>query len=150
MADIVNQIHGKIRTLGLAELGSEWQYMRKVFDPTQNDLRGSEKAYGVLHGGATDTAGILKHYTVDQDFELLLMCSLANLSDDADIQVEINDIYDQIDELFKLFLASKLELPAIVLNVDTQSISQPEVLDNNAVLIRAAINVKYRSLLDQI
>lgn len=150
MSNIVEQIFDKIESIGQTALGSDWHKMKRVFDPDNNDLRTSDKAFKCRHGSANSSifeSGVTKNYTMDHGFDVLLMRSTVQRNDDANVQETINELYDMADDLFKAYLNTKLELPTLVLNVNGPSIADPVILDNTSVLLILSFTVKYRQLL---
>lgn len=147
MSTIVGDIHTKILSLTATELGVSWSKMRRVFEPERNDLRATFMSYGVVHGAASDADGVTGVYTFDHNFRVKLLTTIVDRTNDDAIQTSINDLYDNIDNLIKKFVSTKLELPTTVLNVDTPGIDEPVILDNKAVLLEFTFNVKYRQAL---
>lgn len=147
MANIVQQIYDSITTLTEAELPS-FKKMRRVFAPNENDFRSAKNSFGVIHKSASDAAGVTKVYTLDHSFEVLLMSTFVSGNDDLDKQTVINSLYDAADELLKLFFLSKLGLPGLVLLVSNPAIAEPEILNNEAVVLRVSFDVKYRNAID--
>ena len=148
MSTIVQSIFEKIESMAQTELGSTWIKLRKVFNPEDNDFRAMEYGFKCLHGSAITADGVTRFYTLDHSFQVLLMRRFVDRNDDANIQITINNLYDKADELLTLFIKSRLELPTTVLHVFNPSLTEPEVLANNAVLLRVGFDVKYRRQLD--
>jgi hypothetical protein len=143
--NIVEQIFNAISTTTQTVAGVDYKYLRNVFNPGLNDLRSVSKGYGVIHGSASDADGILRHYTFDHQFEVILTRGFAKRMEDADIQTAINELYSIADDLLVEVFLKKLNLTTIVKIVNRPSIGTPEVLDNQAVLLRVGFNVKYHN-----
>jgi len=143
--NVVEQIYDSITAITQTVLGVEYKPLRRVFNPTLNDLRSSEKAFGVLHGAASSSDGVMRFYTLDHSFQVLLSRRFVDRQDDVAIQETINNLYDHADGLLVEMFLKKLNLTSIVMIVDRPSISEPEILDNQAVLLRVGFNVKYRN-----
>jgi hypothetical protein len=145
LSNIVDQIHGAIETSVATVLGANYQKMRRIYNPSENDLRNSKSSYSVLHGAASSSIGITNHYTLDHSFRIQVMTTFIDRLDDANIQDEINSLYSKIDDILVNMHLTKLGLPSIVLVVNEPSIDEPQVLfENTAVLISFGINVRYR------
>ena len=146
MSDIVSQIHTAIESIVTAQLGSGFEKMRRIYNPSENDLRNSRNSYSVKHGSANSSSGVTRVYTLDHEFSIQIMSTFVDRRDDSNIQSEINLLYSKIDDILVNMHLSKLSLPAIVLMVDGPSIDEPQILfENTAVLISFGINVKYRN-----
>lgn len=143
--NIVQQIFDSITSLAQAELGAEWKPMPKIYDPAQADDRRASKAFGVKHGAAQNAEGILRNYTLDHHFDLLLQRTFVEKLDDSAIQAVINELYDKADDCLTEFMLKKLGLPAIVLIVNEPSMPEPEILGNASVVLRVGFNVKYKN-----
>lgn len=144
MANIVSQIHSAIDTVVVGQL-SGFQKMRQIYQPEQNDLRNAKNSYSILHGAATFAQGITRYYEMNQRFTIQLMTTYVSRLDDANVQTELNTLYDKIDSIFVNLFLSKLAIPTIVLIVNEPTIDEPVILDNQAILIRFGINVRYRN-----
>lgn len=144
MSNIVEQVFDSVTSIFQANL-TGYTPLRRVFNPELGDLRNISKGYGVIHGAASDTTGPIRFYNLDHSFKGVLVRSFVERLDDAAIQEVINELYDKIDTLLVQMFLTKLNLPAIVSIVNNPSIDEPEILDNQAVVIRFGFNVKYRN-----
>lgn len=144
--NIVEQIYDQIVILTDLALGTgTYTRLRKVFNPEQNDFRNVNQAFGVRHGSASTADGVTRVYTMDHTFEVLLAKRASSRDTDLTIQETMNELYNKADEVFRTIHLRKLNLPSIVLIVDSPNIGEPEVLDNECVLLTLGFNVKYRS-----
>jgi hypothetical protein len=144
MSTIVANIHSAIVDLAQTTFGPEYSLLTKVFDPSQNDTRGVNKAFGVRHGEATSSEGVTRHYTMNQRFQLLIMNQAINRSNDQDVQTVFNTLYDLADSFLNAAFLTRLGLPNTVLIVDQPDMSEPELLANDGALLIVGFNVKYR------
>ena len=144
MANIVEQICTQIKVIASAQLGASYTEMRRVFEPDQNDFRTATKSYGVRPLGASSSEGVLRVYTLDHRFEILLMRSVVERNDDSLRLAAIYELYDKASEIFKNLEATKINLASIVLVVNDPAMDEVERLTNNTVLLRQSFNVKYR------
>ena len=144
MSTIVTDIFNAIKNESQTILGVEYVALRNIFNPELEDNRNSYKAFGVKHGAAQSADGITRVYTLDHKFEVLLVNRAPTRDDDAAIQVVINELYNKADDLLRNFFLKKLGLSAIILIIDQPELSDPEILANDAVLLRVGFNIKYR------
>jgi len=142
--NIVEQIHDAIVNLVQANLPS-YQRLKRIFDPEQNDLRNAERGFGVRMLSASTRSGPMRHYALDQGFEIIFSRTFAERLDDDQINEVILDMYNQIDTIIVQSLYTKLSLPSVVDLVDSPAISEPQILQNRAVILRLNLNVKYRN-----
>lgn len=144
MSTVVGDIHSAIKTLAASVLGASYQELKHIYAPEKNDLRNIKSAYGVIHGAASYADGVTRVYTMDQEFTLVLVKRAIRRDSDDDLQTVINELYNKADDFLVQSFLTKLSLSSTVLIVDQPAISEPEILDNECVLIRVSFNVKYR------
>ncbi len=114
----------------------------------QSNLDLSRLSYGVKPLSADEAESVTKSYTVDQGFEILLADVVPRTHDDTQREEALVVIYDNADEIFKAMINTKIGLPGIVLNISGPSLSEPEIFEENTIiLVRVGVIVKYRSLL---
>ena len=146
VADIRTGIEGRVATL----LGASYQKLRRFYTAEQNTQRGAEKGYAVIEGAASDASseGTFKFYTLDQEFQIIIVDTIARDTEDSFKQTVAEELYDKADEMLVDFLGSGLGTISvtngIILTTNSPSISEPEFLENNSVLLRVSLNVKYR------
>lgn len=148
MSNIVEHIFDQITSVTQDALGADYVPLRRVFDVEQNDSRTMEKAFGVRHGEAISADGVNRVYTMDHSFEIILVNRAVGRDGDSAIQETFNGLYDKADEVLKKIFLSKLNLPNIVLIVDSPSIDTPELLSNGAAMLVVGFNVKYRQAIN--
>lgn len=103
------------------------------------------KGYGFRPLEADAGEGVMKAYTLDHRFELVLAKRLAK-GDDDEVETDLGTLYDKADEIFKDIVYDKIGLPALVINIFAPSIGQPEVFaKQKLVAIRMQFTIKYRS-----
>lgn len=144
MSTIVKTIHDNLKSYVNTTLGSSWRELRNPLDPSKEDSRNVDRAYGVRHGPADFAESVLKYYTNDHLFEVALTRKVVNRDNDDETQRIFNDLYDVADDLAVGLLGGKINAASTVLSVSLQSLSQPEVLDNDAALLIFGFTVKYR------
>jgi hypothetical protein len=97
---------------------------------------------------ASPTQGVNRTYNMDHRFELILGDTIARAENDSQHLTSLQTMYDAADEIFKDLVQTKIGLPTLVLNVFDPSLSEPELLDENKIVIlRMQLTVKYRSSL---
>lgn len=146
MATIVGDIIDSMKSIIATELGATYQELKYVYNVEKNNLRSMEKAYGVRPVDAATAESVTKAFTLDHSFEIILTDSVARTDTDVQRTDAIKVMYDKGDEIFKDFINTKIALPLVVLDVRAPSISEPEFVDDNKmVILRFQTVVKYRS-----
>jgi hypothetical protein len=138
----VQQIYDQLVTVSQDKLGVNWQRLRKIYDPAQNDFRNIEQAFAVRHQAASSDADATQVYVLTQLFEVLLADRAANRDSDLAIQDRLNVLYDKADEIFKEAVRTKLSLE-FVTQVSGLQFREPVLLENGAILLTAGLDVKY-------
>jgi hypothetical protein len=146
MATIVQNILNNVKSTAATVLGATYKELRYVYAIEKNDLRSSEKAYSCRPLSASPAESIVRHYTLDHQFELVLTDTVGRSDDDSQRFDILHTMYDKADEIFKELVNTKLSLSSTVLNVASPSMSEPEFInDNKLVILRMQFTVKYRS-----
>lgn len=145
MATVVQDIVNNSRTVISAQLGDTWQELRHWYDVTKADYRSGTKGYNVRPLDASEDVTVNRFYTVDQGFELILVDTVARAQGDTERETVLFEMYNQIDEIFKDLVNTKINGTTNVLLVNGPNISEPEFLDENKfVVLRMQYTVKYR------
>lgn len=148
MATIVQDIITQSKSIASTLLGASYKELRFVYTVERNDIRSAEKGYSVRPLSATPAESVTRVYTLDHGFEFILTDTIGRSDDDSQRTDALNTMYDKADEYFKQIINTKINLPSVVLLVSSPSISEPEfVLDNKLVILRMQYTVKYRSAL---
>lgn len=143
--NLVEQIHTAIKSKVTTALGASYKELQFVFDVSKNSERGMASAYGVRPLAASNASGVTQHYTLDQQFEVILTGLAARTNSDSDKFTLIFSLYDKVDEIFNTCFLTKLGLPSIVMIVDSPNISEVEFFDENQfIVLRFTMNIKYR------
>lgn len=147
MAAIVTTILTNMLSTISTTLGAGYQELRHVYDVTKNDIRTAKLAYGVRPLSALSSdPGMLRAYTVDQSFEIILSDTITRGASDAERTTAIGTMFDKADEIFKVLVNTKAGAASYVLVVNNPAMSEPEFLeDNQIVLLRMQLNIRYRS-----
>ncbi len=138
----VEQIHTAIVTQATTTLGSDWQRLKKVFAPEQNDFRNIFLGFGVRHGAAATNADATQVFNLTHTFELVLTHRAAERDTDLDIQSRIHTLYSAGDDVFKAMVLSKLGLPFVTL-ITNPGFTEPSVLENGGILLTMSFDVNY-------
>ena len=148
MANTVKDILTQSRLVASTELGATYQRLMFVFDLSKLNTYAAKLAFGFRSLSAVPNETVTKSFTQDQEFELILVDTIANTSNDTDREESLDVMYDKQDEIMKQMILTKINLSGVVLNVSQPSISEPEFFDDNKIVaLRTQYTVKYRSLL---
>ena len=138
----VSQIYDSLVSISETVLGPDWQRLKKVFQPEQNDFRNIELGFGVRHGAATPDTDATKVFILSHKFDILLADRSANRDNDLAIQERLNVLYDKADEIFQEAVKNKLSL-SFVTHVDGLEYLDPQLLENGCILLTASLDVRY-------
>ena len=147
MSTIVKSVYDALKSQVSTTLGATWSELSYLFNVEQNDRKEARKGFGVIPGAAVNNPSILKTYTLDQTFEIILTQTNTNeLKDDDKINALLDDLYNQASEIFKDTLNTQLGIPTIVFTVSDPNMNEPEFTENYIVL-RIQVTVKWRESL---
>jgi hypothetical protein len=146
MSNYVEQILTETKALIATELGSDYQELQYIYELEKNTVRGARLAYGVRPLAADTAESVTRVYTLDHVFEVILTDTFARGDNDSQRETALNTMYDKSDEIFKELVNHKINLASFVLNIFNPSLSDPEFLDDNKMIVlRMQYIVKYRS-----
>lgn len=146
MANIVEQIIDESKSIATTTFGVTYQELRFFYDVEKNSVRGMRLAFAIRPLSASPAESVVGVYTVQHSFELILTDSVARADDDSQRETALDTMYSQADEFFKAIINSKINLPTIVLIVESPSFSEPEFVDDNKlVILRMQYDVRWRS-----
>ena len=144
--EVVKNIIDNSKTQAIAVLPSTYKELRYIHSVENNDIRNATNGFAVRPLGASTAESVLKTYTLDHEFELILTNTDPRRLNDSQIEDALDDMYDQADDVFVKFVNSNLALPGIVLRVSDPTISEPELLnEEKLIVLRMQYTVKYRS-----
>lgn len=144
--DLRDSVQARMATV----LGPDFSELANVTEPEKNVFKGANKRYGVVANEISEVLGVTKHLTVDQEFELTLTNGFfSNVkAGDLDKRNKTLELQDLMFEVYKDLKTTKAGRPDLVMHVLDLSISDPEFLEeNHVVVITATLTIKYRSLL---
>ncbi len=122
--------------------------LRHVFDLSMNEFRTIKDSYGLVRQTGSEVSGVTRVYTMDHDYQLILTARVIKRMDDDDVQEAIDLLYNRADEVYKALINTKAGVPSKVLAVFGQSWGEPELLDENSlVLLRVGFTIKFRQAL---
>lgn len=149
MANKVQQIIEAIESQCSKHLVT-YQKLKYVYDVQKNTFKGNPKKYGVRPLGASETDGVIRASTLDQNFQIILTDNYVNAQDnDQGLQDTVKDLFSKMNDLEKQLFKSKLGLSSIVLFTSLESIDEPEIFEEDKIaVLRAEFLVKYRTNLD--
>lgn len=135
-----------IKTRVAQVLGATYSEIAYALDLSKNSFKGNFKRYGVLAKGSSETSSVNRYVTIDQTFELILTDSFMNtaMSDSLE-QAKGPSLHDLAFDIYRDLVNSKAGSPSFVLLVNNLSISEPETMDGNVVVVKATFNIKYRN-----
>ena len=144
MSNLVGQIEEALTGV-IATTLSGYKELDHVYAIEKNNLNNNSDRFGVAIGGITSVSGATKASTVDQVYQVILTQGfISNQDDDEKIRTAINEVHDKMDDVLAATYNKKAGLPQIVLNVFLDSMSEPEILEDNVVALRMDLVVKYR------
>lgn len=113
---------------------------------SNNNWKTNRYRYGVIPLGAESSGGITMAITVDQVFEIILTTAYLNKSlSDTDQQNKTFELFEKMNDIFKIVYATKLSLVNRIMNVNSLVWLEPEYFDkDNVIILRGQLNVKYR------
>ena len=137
--DILNAIDTKV-----AELLPSYTRLAYSYDLEKNQSRNSDNSFAIGVGSAESTEGVLKSVTLNQNFFVVLSATTHNRSSDAKEIEALKTIYDDIETIYKDFVLSRMDLPNIVMVVDSLSLDEPEKIAQNVISVKANFNIMHR------
>jgi len=148
VANLVEQINDALESVIAAELGSDYKELAWKLLLDKNNFRGSTKRYGVRPLGGVSVGGVLKSYTIDQPFEVILTHDFVNQGGDTDQQEKSFLLFDKMDSILKKIIQTKAGIPAVVVNIEGFTLRDPEFFELEHVAVqRMPVTVKYRGSL---
>lgn len=150
MSDIVKQINDAFESTIATVLPSTYNELSYKLDVSKNSFLGNDKRYGVVPRQALPTDTIIKHYTMEHSFDVLLTHGFKNITkDDGDQRLKTFELYTQMDEILKIAISSKLGLTSIITNIRDALIEEPLYLPGeDVVVLRATLIIQYRQALN--
>lgn len=144
MSNIVRSVYDALKTQVAATLGSGWDELRYVFDVQQNSDRDIAQGFGILPKSASFASGVVRAYTADHTFEIVLTQTNVREQDDAQAITALLDLlYNKADDILHDVLNQQLGIPTIIMTVNFGGIDEVEILESYIVL-RFQVIVKYR------
>ncbi len=144
MSSAQKQILAGIETRIQSVLGSSWSRMPYSYELEKNDFRTIKKSYGVGADSGSTSEGTVNAVTMDQDFFVVLATNAPNRKDDSAEREALDEIYDNLELLYRDFFISKLNVSSIVLVVSAFDLDAPERPADNVISVRANFTVKHR------
>lgn len=144
--DIVQQITDGMTLEIATTLGATYKELPYIYDVAKNNFRTSKSRYGVRPLSTSEINGVVKATTHTQAFEVVLTEGyIESAIGDSKIQQMALLAFENMYTLYQQIVKSKAGIPNSVLLVGDLAISEPEILEEDKVLIlRASINILYR------
>lgn len=140
ISSILTSLESQVATT----LGANWNELDYVYDLEANELRNSEKRYGVGAESGTSVDGTNKAITVDMSFFVVLTRTFANRSSDESERVVLSDIYDKLETININVFQKKLNNASVLL-VSELSYDSPEKVDDGTISVKVSFTVKFRN-----
>lgn len=126
-------------------LGQEWSKIKYLEDIELNNNSSQNKVFGIRPLEAIEVEGVLKHVTLSQEFELVLVRSKLAKTPAGDSAFRELSYDNRRDALCIYKHAANTNLGNLALVVNGLTISEPEFLEDGKVVVqRATFNVIYR------
>lgn len=143
--NVVEQINDAITARVSTILGVSYKELDYLINVEKNNFKANASRYGVRPLSSSTVSGVTTYYTFDHEFELIIMTDFKpHPVNDQDMRDKTFILYDKLDEIFKDLFCSKAGLNSIILNIDSMDMDEPDYLEDNVVVIRTKLNVKYR------
>ena len=140
ISSIITSLESQVATT----LGADWSELDYVYDLEQNELRNSEKRYGIGTESGTSVGGTNKAITVDMSFFVVLTRTYVNRSSDESERVMLSDIYDQFETININVFQKKLSNASVLL-VSELTYDSPEKVDDGTISVKVNFTVKFRN-----
>lgn len=144
--DIVTQITNAMLSEISTVLGVEYKQLPYIYDVVKNNFRTSKSRYGVRPLSTTEIDGVVKATTHIQSFEVVLTEGYTQTAvGDSKLQEKALVAFENMHDIYKQLAVNKAGVPGSVLLVQALNISEPEVLEEDKVLVlRATVDILYR------
>lgn len=146
--ETVKDILTESRSIASTVLGPTYQRLAFIYDVTKLHERQARLAFGFRPLGAVPVPSVTKSITQDQEFELILTDTFGRGVTDEQREAALDVMYDKQDDIMAQMMLTKINLASVVISVTQPSISEPEFVDDNKLIVlRTQYIVKYRRLL---
>lgn len=130
----------------IAIVANDYTELGYALDINKNAFKNNYKRYGVLVGAGAEAAGVTRALTMDQTFELILTDGFINKQmSDSEEQSKVIALQDLMKDIYLDLVNTKAGSPSTCMIVSQLQLQTPETIkEQNVVIQRATINVKYR------
>lgn len=145
----VSTLTSSIKTSVASTLGASYTELGYANDLAKNTFKGNDKRYAVIPKGLSEESGVTGYVTLEQDYTVILTDGFINkpLSDSVQ-QANVIALQDLAIAIYKKLVQTKCGSPNTCLTVRELSLSEPQFLDKeNVVVITATLKVKFRNSL---
>ena len=139
-----------IETRVAGVLGVTYSELAHILEVEKNSFKRNAKRYGVLGLSISQNegAGVMGKYTVDQVWTIKQTDSFANKQITDTNQISAIDVLMQNTlDIYKDLCNSQAGSPALVTQLNNLSVEDPEVIDDNIVVVTMSFLITYRKLL---
>jgi hypothetical protein len=144
MSSAQTQILEGIETRIGKVLTTAWKRLNYSYELEKNDFRTIKRSFGIGAGSGSTVDGTVNAVTMDQEFFVVLATNHGNRKDDSSEREALNEIYDNLESLYRDFFISKLDTNNLVLTVSAFDLDEPERPADNVISVRASFTVKHR------
>jgi len=145
MSTIVGDIVDESKALAVTTFGVTYHELNHIYDLTKNNIRLQKLGFAIRPLSADSVDSILKNYTLDHIFELILTDTTVRNDDDAVTETKFNTMFEKGHDFFKALVNTKINLATSVLNIQEPAFGEPEILPEVKLLVlRMQYTVKYR------
>lgn len=143
---IVKDINDGILAQAATVLGADYKELPYVYDVVKNNFRTSKSRYGARPLSTVEIDGVVKATTHIQTFEVVLTEGYSQTSiSDAKLQEKAFIAYEKMYDIYQALAQNNAGVPGSVLLVQNLSILEPEVLEEDKVVVlRGQFDVLYR------
>lgn len=129
-----------------AALGASYSELPVAVNPEDNGKRMTAKRYAVLPGGIIETEGVLRYYTVDQLFTVLITDDYVKRNANDSVKRSVsNSLMNKAHDIYTRVVQTKAGVPSSVMNVKDLSIDEPLYFEEeDTVVINVGFTITYR------
>lgn len=144
--DAVSALRDAIATRIASVLGSDWHEMPYTVTPEKNNVKDSEKAWGLIPDEGPIVGGPSRGYDVEQVFRIQLSRVITkNENSDAQVMAAAIDSAEKMEEISVDLLKVACGAPSICVKVDPLPKNRPEWIEQDRVVVlSASLKVRYR------
>lgn len=121
--------------------------MRFAYQPENNDERSLTKSYELIPAEAETADTVTQRETLRHFFTFVIGDTAKRVDSDETILDILETLYDKLDQIFRQFVDTKMNMAGTVVQVDQRFIEAP-VVEGTKVYLKMRFWVKYRQTLN--